>query len=804
MTATPSSAGSRSRGARTTQILARWRQWLPAAEVRVDLVFSAALVLLCLVGFSTTYYGYAWLLVGGVGVVLGLLVSHLVVSRRWPAAVTLVGLALVYLLLGGPLTVGAAPTPDLVTELANTAVRGWKTLLTSLPPIDSRGPLMALPFLFGLVGAAATYTVARRWRRSYAALLVPLVLLGLSIALGTLTPASVALQGAVFALVCIGWSSLRTGRGRPTLQDGGGRRTRAATVAVLLAVAVVGGLFVGPHLPGSDDADRTVWRTALEPPFDVSQFPSPLAGFRKYTEPNASELFDRTLFDVEGLPEGTPLRLATLDTFDGSVWGAGNVAAGTATTGAGTGGTSADDAATFRRVGSHIAASGPGREVTATVRIAADGYSDVWLPTAGVVTGIDFASDDPRSTSLADSLRFNVATNTGVVPATLRGGDAYQLTAMVPDQPAALPSAVSVEGAPIVDTQALGFMDAKLDAWSGQQSDPWTKVVAIAKAMRAGAYTDGGPPGNYQNVFLPGHSLARLQRFVRSDQMAGDDEQYAAALALAANRLGIQARVVFGATPAASGEVKGSDIHAWVEVHAADGTWAAILPRDFLPDRNKQPEQQQQRSEEQKTGAQVPPPVANNPPSVLQGPDQAQNATQNRKPPPKNPLDPSTWPDWLKWLVAYVVVPLLVLLLLYAVVRAVKARRRIRRRTRGPAGARIAGGWAELVDTAADLGMALPGKATRQEQAALLDARVGDAYAFRPLAVRADAHVFAPSAPSLEEASAYWVDVKAARKVLRHQVPWWRRLLADVSPSSARRPGGRVRNTRHEVVAVPA
>ena len=220
------------------------------------------------------------------------------------------------------------PTPEVIVELASTAVRGWKTLLTSLPPIDARGPLMALPFLFGLVGAAATYAVARRWRRSYAALLVPLALLGLSIALGTLTPASVALQGAVFALVAIGWSALRTGRGRPTLQDGGGRRTRVATVAVLLAVAVVGGLFVGPHLPGSDDADRTVWRTALEPPFDVSQFPSPLAGFRKYTEPNASELFDKTLFKVSGLPEGTPVRLATLDTFDGSVWGAGNVAAG--------------------------------------------------------------------------------------------------------------------------------------------------------------------------------------------------------------------------------------------------------------------------------------------------------------------------------------------------------------------------------------------------------------------------------------------------------------------------------------------
>ena len=196
-------------------------------------------------------------------------------------------------------------------------------------------------------------------------------------------------------------------------------------------------------------------------------------------------------------------------------------------------------------------------------------------------------------------------------------------------------------------------------------------------------------------------------------------------------------------------------------MHTADGTWAQLLPRDFLPDRNKQPEQQQQRSEEQKTGAQVPPPVANNPPSVLQGPDQAQNATQNRKPPPKNPLDPSTWPDWVKWLLNYVGLPLLILLLLYAVVRAVKARRRVRRRTRGPAGARIAGGWTEVVDTAADLGIGLAANATRLEQAGSLDAWVGDAYAFRPLAVRADAHTFAPTEPSLEEASAYWADVKA-------------------------------------------
>ena len=335
-------------------------------------------------------------------------------------------------------------------------------------------------------------------------------------------------------------------------------------------------------------------------------------------------------------------------------------------------------------------------------------------------------------------------------------------------------------------------MDAKLDAWSGQQSDPWTKVVAIAKAMRAGAYTDGGPPGNYQNVFLPGHWLARLPA-VRAVRAARRRRR--------AVRRGARPRRQPHRHPGPrrlrcrprrpSGEVKGSDIHAWVEVHRPTARGRRSCRATSCPTATSSPSSSSRLrgAEDRRPG----PAAGRQQPAVASSrvPDQAQNATQNRKPPPKNPLDPSNWPDWVKWLLTYVGLPLLVLLLLYAVVRAVKARRRVRRRTRGPAGARIAGGWTEVVDTAADLGIGLPRNATRLEQAVSLDARVGDAYPFRPLAVRADAHVFAPSAPSLDEASAYWVEVKAARKVLRRQVPWWRRLLADVSPSSVRRPGGR-------------
>ena len=58
-------------------------------------------------------------------------------------------------------------------------------------------------------------------------------------------------------------------------------------------------------------------RTEIVPPFDIAQFPSPLAGFRKYTEPNDAKLYDTELMRVTGAPAGTPLRFATLDYYDG-------------------------------------------------------------------------------------------------------------------------------------------------------------------------------------------------------------------------------------------------------------------------------------------------------------------------------------------------------------------------------------------------------------------------------------------------------------------------------------------------------
>jgi transglutaminase superfamily protein len=756
------------------------RSLVPQRREVVDLAFSASLVAVALLGFRTAYVGLEWVVAGVGGLVLGLGVAHLATAFRLPAVAGMAGLAAAYFLLGGLLAVrsdlvgGVIPSGQTVRDLAHTLVHGWKRLVTMLPPVDAVGPLLAMPMLVGLVGAAVTYAVARRWSSPYAVVLAPLALLGLGIVLGTLEPASVLVQGAVFGLLVIGWMVVRAARHRAPLQNGAGAGARAGIAAALLAFAGLAGFVAGPHLPGADADSRLVARALVTPPFDVAQFPSPLAGFRRYTEPNMAELYDQELLRVEGLPGGTPLRFATLDSYDGAVWGAANRANNGAQ----------EPGAAFQQVGSRVAAAGDGRRVRATVTVPEDGYRDVWLPTAGTVTGIEFRGR--RAEDLASRLWLNIDTNSAIVPARLAAGDSYTLEALLPVASAELPKDLSVDSGSLTDNVDLGFLDAKVDAWTGNEPDPWGQLRAVARTMQSdGAYTDGGERDSEDRNYLAGHSRGRLGRFVGTTQLAGNDEQYAATLALVANRLGVPARVVMGAITPDDGIIEGQDVHAWVEVRDSAGEWRPMLPQAFLPDRNKQPNPLQSKSEQQKVGAIVPPPAGVNPPSVLQGPDQAQNAT-NIKKPPKKLFDPASWPWWLRILVLCVLLPVLALVGLYWLIRGLKAWRRRRHATRGPTTARIAWAWDDLMSAARSYGHAPPRRATRLEQAHAL-AGEADTHA---LATEANAHVFGPGEPSPDDAHAYWASTNATRGHLRSGADPWRRLRADLDlrPLFARGP----------------
>lgn len=775
------------------------RRALPDRDTLVDAAFAAVLVTIALVGLRTGFLGGEWVLAAGVGLVLGLVIGHLAAAFRWLAVTTLLVLAAAYFLLGGPVAVrtdlvaGVLPTGQTFTDLATWAVTGWKKWLTLLPPVDARGPVLALPWLAGLLGGALTLGVARRWSSVPLTAVAPVALLAGSIALGTLEPAATLVQGVGFASVLIGWLVVRAHRARPPVQNGAGRGVRLATGGALVALAVVAGLVVGPFLPGTDaDARRQVVRTALVPPLDVSQFPSPLPGFRRYTEPNSAELYDKEVLRVQGLPEGALVRFATLDAYDGLVWGAAD---------------RSTDGVPFQQVGSRISAVGGGRPVTVTVEVVEGGYAGYWLPTVGSPTEVEF--DGPRAEELAEELWLNTDTSTAVVPRSLLGGERYTMSALLPRTPVTeLPADLDVASGASA-SQDVDLLDSRIDAWTSRAEGPWAKLRAVANQMRTeGTYTDGGTPNSFEKVYLPGHAIARIGRFVNSTKLAGNDEQYAATLALAGQRLGIPSRVVMGADPQPDGSVRGRDVHAWVEVQLDDGSWFPLVASTFVPSRDKTPSEQQLKTEEQKVGAQVPPPAGVNPPSLLQGPDQAQNATDitKRK---KSPFDVAAWPVWLKVLVFALLLPLLLAALHVVVMRWLKTRRRRGHARTGPVPVRASSVWRDLVAEARSLGVVVPRLATRREQALAVDdavltatTRAGEAengkgtaasgsssdavpasvVAASVVAASVDAVVFGFGEGDPGAALALHAQAEAARSTIRAGAGRWRRLRSDADP----------------------
>jgi transglutaminase-like putative cysteine protease len=457
--------------------------------------------------------------------------------------------------------------------MAGLAGHGWKQLLTTLPPIGTSGPLLGLPFLLGLSAAALGSTLALRTRPSFAPLAAPAALFAASILLG-MPRASSLLLGGAFVAVALGWAAARHHRTRPTVQHGSRQTTRLALALAMLGVAALGASAIGPGLPLAGANRRVVLRNYVHPPFDLQQYPSPLAGFRKYTKSNP--LYDKTLFTVSGLPDGASVRLAAMTTYDGSVWGTGDPSLPTAST------------ATFQRVGTSISTVASGTRARVEVSVTPD-YDDVWLPNAGQLTRISFAGSHRKA--YGRDFRYNLDTETGVVPQRLLGGDTYTMYAVVP--PAASdPTHTTPFGASDVASRFTDLFAGAADKWTNGVNGTWPQVMAVARHLReAGRYSDGAGD---EAQYVGGHSTGRLATFLTGDPshqaLVGDDEQYAAIFALMANYLGVPTRVVLGAVPEAGGIVKGKDVHAWVEVHVADGNWLAIPTSEFMPDTSKKPD----------------------------------------------------------------------------------------------------------------------------------------------------------------------------------------------------------------------
>lgn len=734
----------------------------PAIGVRglVDLGFALVLTGVALYGFRSTFSGRQYLLVGLLAALLGLAVPTALTLLRRPAWLVAPLAVVAYYLFAGVAVfrddalAGFLPNGQVLREATTVLASGWKQLLTTLPPVAGDGRLLAIPYLLGLLSTCVATVLAQRTRARLAPVVPPTLVLAAVILLGTAEPAARVWQGVAFGTVLIVWAAVRRPGSKPLrLQVTPGGPQRIVVGVLVLAVAGVVAAVVQPHLAGND-RHRVVLRDYVKPPFDIAAYASPLVGFRKYTK-SAKLLYNQTLFTASGLPARTPVRIATLDDYDGSVWGATNATVPTAP---------GEPIDAFQRVGSRIDGVGGGRTVRSTVRIAAPyaAATDVnaWVPGVGTLRSITFRGS--HAAEHADQFRYNLATAAGVTSARLAAGDRYALTGVVADT--ALPADAVPAGEPTVDSSALSFVGARATQWSAKAENLRDQIVAVGRYMRQnGAYSDGGPG---ETQYLPGHSTGRLTAFLNAPQLVGDDEQYAAAYALICNYLGMPARVVLLAEPGAGGVVRGRDVHAAVEVHVRSGSrteWALIPRSRFMPDENKKPNKQPPQTIQDAEAAIVPPPNPVQPPSTLDEPDRPDQNTQKLGRVPRD--EPGVLSGWFGVVFRWVVLPLLVIALLCGLIVGIKWRRRTLRRTRGLTANRFDAGWREYVDVARDLGAGVPGGRTRHEQA--------EALAERPLgrqatllAARADAGVFGPGDPPAAAAAAYWREVDAARRAM--------------------------------------
>lgn len=699
-----------------------------------DVVAPVLLTVVVLTALDGSYSDRSYLLVGGLGAVTATALA----TVAWSQGRSLSELVLALLVLFAPLgalvsrhegDVVTIPGVDAMSAVLTGAVTGPGELLSTIPPADAAGAPLVLTFILGYVVGGASAALALFGRRPVLPVLPVALGLVTAILLGVQEPGLHTARVVVLSTAVLAWSAVR---GRTQTGTAGRRGAGAvrgvAAVAVAGVLAVALGTVVRPPSP-SDTDQRWVLRGQVGDGEDVSRLDNPLARFRTFTRQlpgTPGNVFNETLLKVSGLPDDTPLRFVTLDVYDGSTWHAANR-------------TVADRSdSLFLRIGSEVAAPLRGRPVTVQVGVRRAYEGSSWLPLAGQLTSIDFTYLDGRAQR--EDVRYNPATLTAMVRGGLVRRDDYGFTAVL----ARSTLRVGMEPYGRGRSQPAGrFLDASLAPWRQASLSPMERVFSVADYLRTnGRFSDGAQ--SFEGQVQAGHDAGRLGAgFFEGDQMVGNHEQYTAFLALAANRLGVPARVVVGAVPGADGLVRGSDVTTWVEVRIADGSWRVLPSELYLstrPPRRTDPPKQDPgdfvvAAEEAQETERTEPPVAE--PEAERLPD-VPEPTGSRVP--------------------GVVAGAMSLVLLVGSVPWAKWWRRRRRRTAGSGTARAQGAWQELVDLAADLGHAVPSSAPRPTQAIALG-RADD------VARLADG-VFASAGPTDEDVAQMWSRVDEERRAL--------------------------------------
>jgi transglutaminase-like putative cysteine protease len=754
-----------------------------------DIAVLLVLALLGVIGFEPSFGGYSFLIAGLGGLAVGTATALAATVARLGVIATTLLAVVAYFLFGTAIAVpqqgffAVLPTLQSLDSIAVGSVYGWADIVTLRTPIDAPQYIAVVPYVATWLVALVSVTLATRWlaRRPRAAWRFAVVLIGpvalylTGILIGTNEPYQAGIRGAAFAVIALVWLGWRR-PGGTSVADAGARRLRnrklGGTAVVVAAAVVLGGGLGFAFAP--PNKERFVLREEIQPPFDPLQYPSPLAGFRHYTK----RVTDDVLFTVSGLQKGDTIRLATMDSFTGKLW---NVTGPE---------TATDGSGSFSLVGRTMPKqSFVTPEKRRNVVFTIEDYQDVWVPSIGYPTALDFEAGTAKNSG--DNLRYNDATGTTVLTSGLHDGDRYEMNALVqkvlsPDELANVQTA-AVALPPVVASPDI--VTAKAQEFAGKATTPITQLEAIRQKLVTSGFLSHGRASD-SVPSRAGHGADRVNELLERTQMVGDQEQYSSAFALMARSLGYPARVVMGFAPKiADGQrtvkVTGDDVTAWVEVAFAKEGWVAFNP---TPKETDIPQ------------AQTPQPQSEPQPQVRQPPRSEKHDDQVLTPvslddsrvKDKNSL--FALPAWAIAIGLSVLIPALLFFGPLLIIAWFKQRRLRRRRQAERGDLRVAGAWDELLDRYSELGYAVPLKTTRIHVAGTLQQQLpADApQSLRGIATSTDEAVFSGLDIDGDHSEGVWTVAVGALEVACGAVSGARRLLSRFRIRSAREWVGRL------------
>ena len=569
----------------------------PSRDEAVDALGVLVLTLIGIAGFRVAYGGDGYLIAGAAGAVVGVVLSHAGQRARLPLLAVIAAGGLAFLLLGGPVSQSGAVSVQTLHAVVNAAVRGWQQLLTTARPVGSSSSLLVLPYLLGLFSGVAGHALARRTRAVLLPAVAPAVVVVLSILFGGSQPIAAVLAGRrLHRASPSAWAAVRQQRGtqrfttvgrqrpgsgseRPSRYSRSPPRARPSSGPGCRARTRTSASYSMRYRRSTSTSTRarspgsvTIPRTCRQASACTARSCSPPAGW-----PLAAGCGSRRWIPTTVWPGAWPTPPPATRRSPAS--------SGSATVPAGR----------RQRPSAH----------TATITIAA-AYTLPWLPDLAGTTGFTFAG--PSGGGVASALRFNVATTTGIVPGGLPAGLRYRVSAgdVAAPTTAQLASA-SPYGAPSPSIAIPPAIQAFADAHSATVNTPVAKVLALAAYLKDnGRYSNGG---GAQSEITAGHDAGRLASFLQSKEIVGDDEQYAAAMALLANAVGVPARVSLDGTVEANGSVYGRDVRADIELDLVPYGWVTLPASQFTGTR--QPTLRQEIVPPQPQPAKVVPPRKN-------------------------------------------------------------------------------------------------------------------------------------------------------------------------------------------------